>query len=513
MRYEDPLKILEIMRLLEEQTLSHREIAGSVNCGKTTVGEIRRRCKEHSLTYAEAVGMSNADIKARLYPKLTQTTRTPDPDWEAIDERMKKHPRLNLQFIWTEEYRPVNPDGLSYSQFCRRYHKWAEKTGREIRMVREHVPGKEMYVDWAGDTLDLVIGGRNGKVTTVHFFITVLGTSGHPYVEAFLNEQEACWLMGHVHAFEWYGGVPRIVVPDNTKTAVTKPNYYDPVLNRAYCDLAKHYMVGVIPARIKKPRDKSPVEGTVGWIETWLLEWLRGCKFFSLDDLNIEIRKRIRELASVPYKKRPGSRQSVFDELDKPALRPLPSCRYEHAAYAVRKVPDNYHIEHDGFYYSVPYTLFKRYVTIRATLSMIEVINENGERVCLHKKHFSGSRYVTLDEHMPEKHRKQRGFDRRNGDNYRSWAKTVGENTYQAIDTLLRAQIVEETAYKSCMGILQMVSSFGQTELEVACGKAITMGSVTYTTIKRLITSVPLTSYISEPTPSHENLRDPSEFN
>jgi len=192
MRYEDPLKILEIIRLLEEQTLSHREIGMSVNCSKTTVGEIRKRCREHNLTYMEAREMSNDDIKSRLYPKLMQIARKEDPDWEVIDARLKKYPRLNLQFIWTEEYRPLNPDGLSYSQFCRRYHKWGEETGREVRMVREHVPGKEMYVDWAGDTLDLVIGGKNGKITTLHFFITTLGASGYPYAEAFPNEQEAC---------------------------------------------------------------------------------------------------------------------------------------------------------------------------------------------------------------------------------------------------------------------------------------------------------------------------------
>jgi len=510
MRYEDPLKILEIMRLLEEQTLSLREIAVSVGCGKTTVSEIHKRSKEQGLTYPEAKEMTSLELRMRLYPKLTQVPVKEDPDWEDIHTRLIKYPRLNLQFIWTEEYRPENPDGLSYSQFCRRYHKWGEKAGREVTMVREHTPGKEMFVDWAGDTLDLII---DGKVTTAHFFITALGASGYPYVEAFPNEQEASWLMGHVHAFEWYGGIPRIVIPDNTKTAVTKPNYYDPALNRSYCDLAKHYMVGVIPARVKKPRDKPLVEGTVGWIETWLLEWLRGGRYFSFEELNAEIRKRIRQLASKQYEKKPGSRQSIFDSFDKPALRALPTRRYEHASYAVRRVPDNYHVEYDGFYYSAPYTLFKQNVTLRATLSMVEVISMDGERVGLHQRHFSGSRYITADDHMPEKHRKQKAFDRRNGDNYRSWAMTVGENTYLVIDALLKAQTVEETAYKSCMGIMQMVNRFGTDELEAACGKARAIGSVTYTTIKRLINSLSEPPAISEPTLAHENLRDPSEFN
>jgi hypothetical protein len=318
--------------------------------------------------------------------------------------------------------------------------------------------------------------------------------------------------MGHVHAFEWYNGIPRLIVPDNTKTAITKPNYYDPVLNRAYCDLAKHYSVGILPARVKKPRDKAVVEESVSWIETWLLEWLRDGRYFSFAELNAEIKKRMIELSARDYQKRPGSRQSVFEALDKPALRPLPACRYEHATYVLRRVPDNYHVEYENFYYSVPHTLFKQQVAVRATLSIIEIISQNGERVCLHARHFSGKKYVTREEHMPEKHRRQLEFDRRDGNSYRSWAKTIGKDTSAVIDSLLSAQAVEETAYRSCMGVMQMGNRFGKDELEAVCGKAIAMGSVTYTTIKRLMNSLPEISVISEPTQVHENLRNPSEF-
>ena len=512
MRYEDPLKILEIMRLLEEQALSQREIAASVNCGKTTVGDVRRRCEAQKLTYEEAKGMTKAELRDRLYPKLAEMKVKDDPDWEDIHARLKKYPKLNLQFIWTEEYRMDNPDGLSYSQFCRRYHKWMEKTGRKVTMPRERTPGKEMFVDWAGDTLDIVCDAASGEMITAHFFIAALGDSGYPYVEAFPDEKEEYWLMGHVHAFEWYSGVPRLVVPDNTKVAITKPNYYDPVINRAYCDLARHYSVGVLPARIRKPRDKAVVEESISWIETWLLEWLRGDRYFSFDELNSDIKKRMLELSSRDYQKRPGSRQSVFDELDKPALRPLPARRYEHASYVLRRVPDNYHVEYENFYYSVPHTLFRQQVAVRATLSMIEITSVDGERVCLHARRFSGNKYVTHEEHMPEKHRRQLEFDKRNGDSYRSWAKTIGNNTSVVIDRLLKAQAVEETAYRSCMGVLQMNKHFGKDELEAACGKAIAMGSVTYSTIKRLLNKPPEISAICEPTPVHENLRNPSEF-
>ena len=513
MRYENPLKILEIMRLLEEQGLSHREIASSVNCGKTTVSEIKRRCREAGLTYKEAQAMSYAEIKDALYPKLAQLKVKADPDWSDIHARLEKHPRLNLQFIWTEEYRPSNPDGLSYSQFCRRYAQWCKKSGQKVVMHREHEPGKEMFVDWAGDTLDVVCDVETGEMCTAHFFITALGDSGYPYVEAFPDEKEGNWLTGHVHAFEWYGGVPRIVVPDNTKTAVTKATRYDPVFNPSYVELVKHYRVAIIPARPRKPRDKSVVEGSVGWLETWLLEWLRGKRFFGFDELNREIRKRVSKLTLNNYKKRPGSRQSVFETVDKPALGPLPAARYEYIEYARRRVPDNYHVEYDGFYYSVPYTLFKEWVVIRASQTVIEVLGDDGRRVAFHVRHFSGRKYVTADEHMPENHRRQRAFDRRDGNSYRSWANNIGENTYHFIDELLKAQTVEETAYRSCMGVLQMGNRYGNEELERICTKALAMGSVTYSTVKRLMGASSCVNLIDAAPPLHDNLRDPSEFN
>jgi transposase len=514
MRYEEPLKILEIMRLWEEQGLSQRDIADSVNCSKSTVGEVQRRCRAAGITYERAVGMAHDELVGALYPKLAKKPVKDDPDWAAFHRRLQDHPRLNLQFIWTEEYRPQNPDGLSYSQFCRRYRAWRDGAGFGVTMVREHPPGKEMFVDWAGDTLDAVFDEESGRLMTAHFFITTLGCSGYPFVEAFPDEKELCWLLGHVHAFEWYGGVPRIVSPDNTKTAVTKPSHYDPVLNRAYCDLARHYGVGVIPARPRKPRDKAPVEGGVGWIETWLLEWLRGKSFFSFEELNFEIRMRMKELASRPYQERPGTRQEVFDAIDAPALRPLPASRFTHSEYKRCRVGDNYHVEYDGFYYSVPYTLFKQRVTVRADVNIVEILDEKGRRVALHKRRRSGSRYISDPLHMPEKHRRQREHDKRNGDSYRRWAEAIGESTFRFIDALLAAQTVEETAYKSCMGVLQLGKRHGEAELERACGKALGMGSVTYSTVKRLISTNGESGRNDDvPLPVHENLRDPSEFN
>jgi transposase len=446
-----------------------------------------------------------------LYPDSEKKqARQTEPDWVAIHEELAKHKNLNLQFMW-EEYREQNPDGKSYSWFCEQYRKYRKAVGRGVSLYHERKAGELMEVDWMGDTLACMVDAATGELSEAHFFVATIGYSHYPYVEAFTDEEHESWMTAHVHALEWMGGVPRVIVPDNCKTAVTKASYYDPKLNPAYWDLARHYGVAVIPARVRKPRDKASVEGSVGWLETWLLEWLRGQRFFSFEELNRAVWTRVRQLVKRPFQKRAGSRASVFETVDKPALRPLPPTRYEHVEYVMRRVPDNYHVEYDGRYYSVPYTLFKQKVTLRIGTNMIEILTENRERVALHQRQGHGSRYVTVTEHMPKKHQCQREANKRDGDSYRAWAKTIGEETWSVVDAMLRAQQVEESAYRSCMGVLQMAKKHGNSQLEKACEQARKLGSPTYTTIKHLLQNQAMAK-TSAPLPAHENLRDPAEF-
>ena len=514
MRCEEPVKIIEIIRLWE-QGYSQREIAASVKCAKSTVGEVQRRCREHSLTYSQASNMTDDTIKATLYPDSFAKRYVKDePNWESIHARLVAHKRQNLQFLW-EDYRAGNPDGLGYSQFCKRYTLWRNETGKDVIMVQTHEPGKELFVDWMGDTLSCVVDPETGEMLTAHFFVATLGDSGYPYVEAFADEKLENWLSAHVHTLEWLQGVPRVIVPDNCKTAVSKPGYYDPQLNPAYWDLARHYDVAVIPARIRSPRDKGQVESSVGWLETWLLEWLRPQRFFTFEELNRAIVKRLKELVKRPFRKRAGSRESVFQAVDRPALRPLPSTRYEYTHYIVRRVPDNYHVEFEGFYYSVPHRLFKHQVTLRITATLVEILSENRERVALHHRQYRGSRYVTTTEHMPDAHRHQQEANRYKGDDYRQWAQLVGEHTECVIDTLLRAQHVEETAYRACMGLLQMGKRYGQDRLEAACKRSRELGSCTYSTVKTILKNGQDKGQSPspvKPTPVHSNLRGAAAF-
>jgi transposase len=500
--------VLEILRLTE-MGYSQRKIGESVKCSKSTVGEIQIRCREIGLSYNQAVELSEQEIKALVYPVYnSRRIIKPDPDYESIQNVLKQHSNKNLQYLW-EDYRSDNPEGLSYSQFCERFRRWKNETGQNVNMHIEREPGKEMLVDWMGDTLEIVFDSLTGQIFKANFFVTTLGYSGYPYVEAFPNQKQESWQRGHVNASNYYGGSAVLWVPDNLKTGVTKANHYEPVINPAYWELAKHYNVAVIPARVRKPQDKAVVETSIGWLETWLLGWLNGQKFFSFAELNKAIRERLAELVQRPFQKREGSRLSNFIEFDQPKLRPLPFKAFEIADMIIRRLPDNYHVEYLGYYYSAPFQCFSQMVTIRATQTTIEIFDSNRIRIASHLRSFK-KRYTTDVAHMPEKHRSYLEANQFDGQRYRSWAKNIGPDTAHVIDRMLRACHVEEQAYKACMGLLQLSKKYGNKRLEAACKKAIDLNSMNYTTVSNILKhSQDLAVLKLKPaaTPIHENIR------
>jgi len=510
------MKIIEMLKL-SEMGLSQRQIAASAGCAKSTVGDALKQCREKGVSHEAASQMTDDELHKALYAQSEAKKRSyPEPDWKAIHEELVKHKNLNLQFMW-EEYRAQYPNGLSYSRFCKHSRKYREATDRSVSLYNERRAGEIMEVDWMGDTLSCVYNDETGEATAAHFFVAILGYSGYPYVEAFPNEQEHNWIAGNVNALHYYGGTPRLITPDNCKTAVKTPKYYEPVINTAYWELAQHYEVAIIPARTRKPKDKPVVEQTVGWLETWLLGKLRNQKFFSFNELNKAIRKYLHELSRKPFQKREGSRWSDFQDIDKPALRPLPSQRYEIADIVSRRVGDNYHLEYENFYYSAPYTLHGEKVTLRATVSTIEIFDKNHLRMASHKRRYNASqgRYVSDEAHMPPNHKVvylNRQFD---GNRYRAWAKKIGESAYYIIDNLLAGGTVEEQGYKSCMGILQFSQAYGDAALEAACERARALGSCTYTTVKSIIKStMPDTPRKNlSAAQNHENIRGGGYYN
>ena len=516
MRCLDFMLITEILRLKEMNLFTYRDIAASVGCSKTTVGDILGRCKDCGLTYSSACTMTQDEINELVYPESFGPKQVKDePDWESIHARLQSSRKLNLQYIWENEYRTSNPDGYSYSRFCAKYNKWKDETGKQVILPQEREPGKELFIDWIGDTLDCVTDYDTGITHEAHFFVTTLGDGSYPFVEAFPDETQLNWNQGHIDALEWYGGVPRVFVPDNCKTAVVHTSLYDPQINHAYRDLARHYGVAIIPARILKPKDKASVESSVGWLETWLLEWLKDKLYFSFDALNHDIRERIHELVKRNFKHRDGCRESVFLALDKPCLRPLPAEPFESfITKQINRVPANYHLEYDGYYYSVPFQYYTQSVTMHIFAKKIEVFSKNGDRIAIHQRRFSGRRYVTTSDHMPENHKAVVAFRNFDGSYYRAKAYAIGEHTGKFVKTLLEKADFEEQAYKSCMGVISFPKTYGDSRVEKACAKALSLNSVSYTTLKNILKNgqdlQPATvnsTGADNPTPDHENLR------
>lgn len=515
MRCLKPMMITEILRMKEMQ-FTLREIGEATGCSKTTAGEVISRCKDCGLTYEEAIKLTPERISELIYPdSFGRKQIKNEPDWEQIHRRMLSSRRINLQYIWEEEYRSDNPDGYSYSRFCARYNKWKERSGKNVILPQEREPGKELFIDWIGDTLPCVVDYHTSEIHEAHFFVTTLGDSSFPFVEAFPDETQLNWNQAHIDAFTWYGGLPRILVPDNCKTAVIHTSLYDPQINNAYRDLARHYQVAIIPARVRKPKDKPSVESSVGWLETWLLEWLRSKIYYSFEALNHDIRDRIRELSEKDFKHRPGSRKSIFDALDKPALKPVPKDVFEsYETVPISKVPSNYHVSYDGFYYSVPYAFYNQSVILHAFAKKIEIYDAIGNRIAFHQRSFSGRRYVTDTDHMPANHKAVVEFNSYDGAYYRYKASKIGSNTYKFVDTLLTRVDFEEQAYKSCMAVINFSRSYGSERIERACDKAVSLNSVNYTTLRNILKNgqdkQPVNNSSSDadtPTPCHENLR------
>jgi len=515
MRCLEHMKITEILRLYEMKAFTYREIGDSVGCSKSSVGEIIKRCKECGLAYDDAKVLTQERLNELIYPdSFGRKQVKEEPDWDSIHNRLQSSRRINLQYIWEEEYRPNNPEGYSYSHFCSKYNAWKKVSGKKVVFPQERTPGKELFVDWMGDTLPCIVDRETGEILEAHFFVATLGDSSYPFVEAFPNETQLNWLQAHVDALQWYGGTPRIIVPDNCKTAVTHTNIYDPQLNKAYRELARHYGVAVIPARVRKPRDKAAVESGIGWLETWLLEWLKGSHYFSFEALNHDIRERVKALAKKDFQKREGSRESNFLALDKPALNPLPKDVFEiFETKHIKRVPNNYHIECYGFYYSIPYIYYDNPVSVHIYAKKVEIHLTNGECVAIHHRRFAGRRYVTEISHMPSNHQAVANSNRYDGTYYRKRAAYIGTHAGRFVNLLLEKAQVEEQAYKSCMAVLNFCGKYGDSRVNKACEKAIALNSVNYTTLLNILKNgqdkQPTThnSDAEKPIPYHENLR------
>jgi transposase len=457
----------EILRL-SGLGISSRKISSSCGCSKTTALKVLAKSRELGLSWPQASELSDRELSQLLFPDGQVESGYKMPDYEYIHKEMAKS-GVTLTLLWLEYCDQCRQSGevpYKSTQFSKYYRDHVVKTRATMHINRK--PGELMEVDWAGTTAFLTDTDTGGRIPA-YIFVAALPYSGYAYVEAFLSQDQEGWISAHNNAYRFFGGVTRILVPDNLKTGVDRVTRDETIINRAYQEMAEHYGTAVIPARVKAPKDKATVEGSVGVISTWILAALRQRRFLSLLELNKAIIEKLAEFLRKPFQKKDGSRASLFEE-EKPYLAALPSHPYELAVWKLATVQYNYHIAVNGQNYSVPFEYIRRQVDVRITKNMIEVLYE-GHRICSHRR-LEGppGQYSTLEAHMPPDHRRYASWD---GERFRSWAAKIGAGASAVIEAILARPKVEQQAYKSAMALLRLADKYSVERLEAACAKAL----------------------------------------
>lgn len=454
----------EILRL-KELGFAYRDIALSVGCGKTVVGDTIRRAGEAGITGEGEDAYTEAELEEALYPEKHAKGSDPDePDMAyLIKELSRKH--VTRQLLW-EEYKAERPNGLMYTQFCERIR--LALRANDIDYHKTHNGGEECEVDWAGTTI-LYQAAASKEAKEAYLFVAVLPASAYPFVYAYPDRKTENWIDAHVRAFRFFGGTPRILVPDCTATAVASTDLYDPIITKTYYEMAAHYDITVVPARPYRPRDKNHVENSVGNASRRIIAPLRDMRFTDVDGINRAVADKLLAFIDQPFKKLAGCRRTAFEQIDKPLLRPLPRAQYELARFKECKIGVNYHVECDGFMYSVPYAYRGMECSVRATASTIEVF-VRGERVCAHIRHRGGNRYVTLPEHLPEQHKAVSGW---NDERFIGKAKEYGIFTETYIRAILASTEHSVQAYRACMGVFRQAGGLPAGVVEAACAAAL----------------------------------------
>lgn len=461
-------KYREILRL-HSQGVSKRGIASSCQSSRNTITAILERADQKDVSWPLEKDMTDAELQELLFPEKSISSARMIPDCEYIHKEMAKS-GVTLSLLWNEYCEACRLSGeipLMYTQFCRYYHRYANATKATMRIKRK--PGEIVEVDWAGQTAS-IIDNITGEIILAYVFVAALPCSQYSYVEAFLSMDMQSWITAHVNTYRFLGGVTRILVPDNLKTGVDKVSWYTPVINKTYHEMAEHYGTAVIPTRVKHPKDKHSVEGTVNIISTWIIAALRYQQFFSLRELNQVIRIKLDEFNKKPFQKRPRSRESTFLEEEKGSLIPLPASPYELATWKKATVQYDYHINIEEIHYSVPYEYIKHEVDVRITKNIIEVFFHN-HRIASHVRLYGkDGEFATLPEHMPDNHKK---YIQWNADHFIDWAQTIGPNTVTLVKSILDSCKVQQQGYKSCISLLKLADKYSVTRLEAACKKAL----------------------------------------
>ena len=498
-------KLKEIFRLCLGSGLSVRQAAKSCGVGRTTVRDYLDRAKKAGLTWPLPEELDETSLENLLFPSSIPLLieRRNMPPFEYLHTELARK-SVTLQLLW-HEYRENNPEGYQYSQFCLRYRAW--KKTLEMSFRNDYKAGEKCFVDYAGDTIP-IHDPVTGKIVPAYLFVATLGASNYTYAEAHLSLDLPSWISAHVHTFEFFGAVTAITTPDNTKTGITHPSRYEPDLNPTYQDMAAHYGTTVIPARVKKPKDKAKVESSVLIAERWIIAALRNHTFFSIGELNRTVRQKVEEMNNRPLQKMKVSRRELFETIDRPAMRPLPERPYEFAEWKKHKVNIDYHVEINRHYYSVPYQLRGMVVDTRVTATTVEIFFK-GRRVASHVRSSRPGAHTTLTAHMPESHKRYLEWT---PSRIIRWAEKTGPSTASLVKEIMERKTHPEQGFRSCLGIMRLARRYGEERLEAACRRAILLKAYSYRSVESILKNnldgktLLLETSSSNPK-THENIR------
>jgi transposase len=480
----------DIMRLLAKG-VGQSDVALRLRCSKTTVSKCAQILKERDFNAAALTELDEASIRQSYFAR---PERVPDeeyvtPDFESICKRIESNRKLTLKEVWIQ-YSSNEPCGkklYSYSQFCRLLREWGKKTSTTTRM--RFVAGQVAYIDWAGDT-GFTTSRTTGRKQKVYLFVVCLPYSDIIYAEGFYSLAQEQWLEGHMNAFEYYGGVPNVLVPDNCSTAVDRTPTFVTVINQTYFDFADFYGTAVDPARVGRPRDKNLVESAVNLVEQWIIASLAEDTFYTLEEYNAEVRRKIDWLNDRDFQQKDGSRRSVFEDEERECLNPLPASRFEISHWTKATLAPDCHIRVDYMRYSAPYQLVGKRLDVRLTSSVVDIIDDGVVVASHRRKYGKKGQFSTEPTHMAST---WGALDNPwNPKRFERWADNVGPNAREAIDRILASRTIIEQAFVPCQNVLGLAKTYGRVLLEQGCLAVVSSGPAapTYTAVKNAIISI-----------------------
>jgi transposase len=497
-------QIKDVLRLNLELHHSQRHIAASLGLSKGVVAKYLKLASDAGLYWPQIEALSETELHTRLLGSVQRLSSFVAPDFAHMHQELRRK-GMTLMLLW-QEHSERHPDATihSYSQFCENYRRYAKTLKRSMRQV--HRAGEKLFIDYAGPTVALADGNR------AHIFVAALGASGYTFAYATPRETMADWLGATAQALQFYGGCTELIVPDNPKALIANPDRYEPRANDTVLEFARHYNTSVLPARPRRPQDKAKAESAVQVVERWILMRLRHHRFETVDAVNEAIAPLLQQLNNKPFQKLPGSRASVFAQIDAPALRALPLQAWELAVFKTVKAHIDSHIEFDEHYYSVPHALIGQQLEVRATQRCVEVLHR-AQRVASHARSAHKGQFTTVPEHLPEAHRAHLQWS---PERLMHWGLDIGAATGSLVQRMLQARQHPEHGYRACLALLSLAKRYGRPRLEAACLIALELGTTKASHVREILANgrdlvKPVTpaDWVS---PAHANLRGPAYY-